>query len=266
MLYDKEKVKLVIFDCDGVIIDTVEEAFINAYARYLKEYGKKPKIGFKIRAFKARGKAKRTNDFWRTLTAELNQVHGIPENELDETLEQTKKYAKEELAQLRIREGSLETFSQLKENGQEIFLVTIMACTFATVAANNPGLVKAFGDNVITSDDCQPKLAAIEEAVRRLKVSSRQVAAVDDTYGGLLAAYKAGIPQTQLIAYDNNYGFVNWLLNGRKLSKVAPYHRITHMKQIQHNPYTDKMPYGNANPKLWRNTGAYINDDGSKTC
>ena len=217
--------KGVYFDFDGVLVDSTESIMAKAYIQAIGTYHKRPNNLFLLDVLKARSKAVKAEYFWKTLVGSLNKAHGLPSWELEEVLEISHRYAKPELEKLKLRDGAIDLFHALQDNGQDIGLVTTSAReTIDVVASQNPAFAKAFGDNIITSNDGGPKAKSYTKMIERFNHKPYDVTAIEDSPGGIQSARDAGIDD--IIAYINP-----GLFKGKV--KSATMFRITSFEQLR---------------------------------
>jgi len=201
MLFTREG---VYFDFDGVLVNPTDGIFRDAYYQVLERYGIRPSVLLPAYGLAAFCRAKNAKGFWPTLVHGLNEANGIGPEDHDEVMEMMIRFAEPKLRAVRLKPGVAQLLGQLKDNGQQLGLVTqAMESTVEAVASVNPEIERAFEDRIITGDDLGPKEVAYWNMLYEMGHDATDVAFIEDTKGGARSARKAGIPK------ENGVGVIN---------------------------------------------------------
>lgn len=195
-------IKAVIFDFDGLILDT-ETAWYDAYKEVLQA-----QFQFDL---PLEGFAKCVGSHDGILFSYLESAIG-KSVDADDLRKQTGKLHSQTLRNLEAREGVVDYLKEAKEMDLRISLATSSTRDWAETHLTNLGLLSYF-DHLVTQDDVQQVKPAPDlflKALEVLKVEPHETFIFEDSLNGLLAAQKANIstvivpnPVTEFLPFEN---------------------------------------------------------------
>jgi len=218
--------KAIYSDFDGVLVPSTEGLFIDAYKKVLRDYNIKPKLSFLVQVVKARSAAKNSDNFWPALIGHMNKTHGIPESELDRSLQLAYQYAKNDLKNVKLNPDAPEFLWERKNAGHDLGLVTATSrFTIDTVTNENENFKNAnfseiFEDKIITADEASPKYKAYGQMLDASGHHPDEVVAIEDSKGGVDAARKAGIKKV-IIYKDPSASFLTKHILNAGIDKLS---------------------------------------------
>lgn len=192
--YKATDLKAVIFDLDGVIVDTVPLHF-KAWKKMFSEYGK----DFTFQDYKEKVDGIPRIDGVKAILPQLSQ------KELEEAATKKQHYFLEFLEKegVKVYESTLNLIKNLRKEGIKIAVISSSKnCLYILKRANIDDLF----DVIITGNDVKrgkPHPDIFLLAVKRLNVDPKQCVVFEDAVLGVEAAKKAGIKCVGIDRYNN---------------------------------------------------------------
>jgi HAD superfamily hydrolase (TIGR01509 family) len=179
--------KAVIFDMDGVISDTQQlhsESEVETLARF----------GIKRSAPELSLQYSGVAD--REMFAEILQFHGAPPSLLDEVVEMKWRLFQEKIAQgIPLIPNIERLLADTRLDGYRLAVASGAPRHFIERVISHPLLRESF-EAVVSSEEVprgKPAPDVFLEAARRIRVSPSRCVVIEDGYGGMLGAQKAGM-------------------------------------------------------------------------
>lgn len=181
------KYKAVIFDLDGLLVDTEKIAY-QLYVDLLREYGYS--ISREKYAKEHGGKPALINII--DIIKEFNLPLDVMETR-DSILAKENKMIHDGVE---LKKGAIELLEYLKQNNYKIALATSSLLERAMVMLKQHHLENYF-DEMVTFGEiskAKPDPETFVKAVEKLKVNKEEALVLEDSDAGIMAAYNGGIP------------------------------------------------------------------------
>lgn len=183
----KEKIKAVLFDMDGVLVDT-EQVSIRVYQNILKEYGREMSVEHYGKYYSGRSEAENVQRLITEYDLPLDPIAFIPESIRLEAIELDKGVP--------LKEGVREVLDWLDQNGFQKALATSSESVRADKLLAQHDLKKEFCALTDSSDFThgKPDPEVFITTLEKLKLQPEECLVIEDSENGVLAAAVAGIP------------------------------------------------------------------------
>lgn len=181
------KIKTILFDLDGVIINT-NNIHYNSLNKALKEYDKKFVISKKENYETYDGL--KTQVKLKILTAEKK----LPINVHEQIRKSKENYTLQEFSKIKLNKKITNLFKSLKDNGYILGCCTNNNKSIALMALNNLDIVK-YLDVIITYDDVvneKPHPEMYLSAIDKLKSVPTQTLIIEDSKQGIISGKLSG--------------------------------------------------------------------------
>jgi HAD superfamily hydrolase (TIGR01509 family) len=183
-LIDKKKIRAILFDSDGVLVDS-EALFFNATCEAFASVGISLSCELWARWFLGEGKRSR----------EIAQLLGVPPDSVETTIEKRDKLFWDQIdLGAPVFPGVRETLSRLARDFRLAVVTGSSRYHFGRVHASTG--IDGFFELVVTSDDyeqAKPSPSAYLAALRMLALRPDECLAVEDSPRGAVAAVAAGV-------------------------------------------------------------------------
>ena len=179
-------IKLVIFDLDGTIADTIPD-IANAIRKTIKRYGDYGDLREQTRRAIGNGA--------RKMLERIYQWNGIPMDEFDDDLRfYTELYARENCIDTVLYPGTREMFEELKEKGIKLAVAT-MKPKGATNGVLNSLDVTRYMEIILSADDMEkakPDPWSVNYICEKLGISPKETIMVGDSMTDVGSGINAG--------------------------------------------------------------------------